>query len=103
MKAYAVELTGLLRVTAYVTADDEKRDQEVAWNSFEPREGETVTYSDRMECLEPDGPEPHAVYELSAEEFEWHETHSQAARDRIRETLKSTTTGRYELNWFSRL
>jgi hypothetical protein len=63
METYAVELTGHLRVTAIVTAESAQRAAEIAWWNETPREGETVTYSDAMECLDPDGPTVHSVCE----------------------------------------
>ena len=51
MKTYAVELVGLLKVTAHVRAESPERATEIAWNG-EQRPGESVEYQQRMQCLE---------------------------------------------------
>lgn len=69
MRTYEVELVGLLKVTAHVTADSAQRAAEIAWNA-EMAPGESVEYQQHMECFDTDGPTVASVWDLSAREYD---------------------------------
>lgn len=69
METYAVEMTGMLRVTAFVTAESEERAAAIAWRCEDDgRPGETVEYSNGMTALDDEAPEVLGVYPVDKDE-----------------------------------